>query len=695
MSEYLKQIGNAFPGTATLVLAALGVGLIMSGCDSGGTNPSPDASDLGDVTGSITGQVIDNATSDPVEGAEVVVAAGSLDTDAESFSATTGSEGRFAISGLPAATADDGSDSGENPSATYGIRVEMPDGSAYRDAYRGQVELAYGNNETGAVELVANITFPLKKTNGSLSGQLSVSSSDAPLRNTELRASQSVDVEFDANGDATGGNGTLSVSATTTTDEQGAFTFENLVVGENASLFARFEGDSFEQNIGNGFVPDEGDAAPIEQSVRVPAFEVVSITPDPDPEIDVGDARPSFVFTFNRPVADNETVNTLADDGDIFIETQSPERKDLTGSNDIKVETSFNDDRTELTVTPTQDLSDGFRYRHVAEPSFDSGLDNPEFTDGKYGRELDNPAGGNINFTVGLNNSAPATPSLSFDSDDPRVNDDGELIAGNFNYNDGTVTAPLQVDEVDNSDAEVKGYEVFYSSQDIREDRSANTGNEFLQAGEYERSFVTDQLGSGFEESDNIIDAGEAEFGNGRLTFFALTDDNNPFAAEDGSYGDVQVTVRAVSINNERSAFSDTLTIADNDSLGLNDAQTQYVDRDRDGTDDALRVEFDEPVSGISAGDAGTDYFDINDGSGTPTTLGNVAEVDNDGIDDGVDATVVVTLDDDGSNTANDEMTVNGESSDNFVTDLAGNPIEVGDADENVDTGDDNQDFGL
>jgi hypothetical protein len=165
------------------------------------------------------------------------------------------------------------------------------------------------------------------------------------------------------------------------------------------------------------------------------------------------------------------------------------------------------------------------------------------------------------------------------------------------------VTAPPQVNEVANSDAEVKGYEVFYSSQDIREERSANTGNEFLQAGEYENGFVTDELGSGFEESDNIIDTGEAEFGNGRLTFTADTDDSNPFAAEDGSYGDVQVMVRAVSINNERSPFSDTLTIADDDSLGLNATEARYVNQDGDSTDDILRVEFDEPVSGISAGD--------------------------------------------------------------------------------------------
>ena len=671
--------------TSVLLVATLGFGLIVSGCDS--TNdPSPDTSELGNVSGAITGQVIDNTTNQPIEDATVVAAVGSLDTDAKSFSATTGAEGRFAITDLPASAADDGSGTNGGPSARYGIRVETPEGSPYRSAYRGEVELAYGNNETGAIELGANITFALPKTNGSLSGQLDVRGSDAPLRNTELRLFQTVDVEFDADGDATGGNGALSVSTTTTTDEQGAFSVEDLVVGQSAALFARFD-DGTERRVGDGFVPDEGGAAPVEASVQVPPFEIASITPDPDTKIDADTTRPSFTFTFNRPVVDNRTVNSLAEDEELRIAAQNPEQKALTSGDDIKVETSFNDDRTELTVTPTQDLADGFRYQHEAVFSAS------DFTDAQYGSRLDNSSELDIDFTVGLDNSAPATPSISIQSSE--LNEDGEL---GKNYTQNRVTLPLQVDEVDNSEAEVKGYEVFYSSQDIREDRGANSASEFQQAGEYESSSVSDELSSAdFEVSDNIVDAGEAEFGGGRVTFDADTDFDYPFASEDGSYGDIQVTVRAVSINNERSAFSDTLTIADTDSLGLDEFDTEFDDTDRDGDDDVLLVEFDEPVAGISAGDDGSDYFDINDGSGTATTLGNVEEVENRGVNSsvGVGATVTVALDDDGTNTGGDELTVDGAGSNNFVTDLAGNPIEVDNGDGNVDTPDDNQDFNL
>ncbi|WP_157942217.1 carboxypeptidase-like regulatory domain-containing protein [Salinibacter altiplanensis] len=685
--------------TSVILIATLGLGLVASGCDS--NDPSPDTSEIGDVTGAITGQVIDNATNEPIEGATVVAAVGSLDTDAESFSATTGSEGRFAITDLPATTADDGSNTGEDPSARYGIRVETPEGSAYRSAYRGEVELAFGNNETGAIELGANITFPLSKTNGSLSGQLGVSNSnsDAPLRNTELRLSQDVNVEFDADGDATTGNSSLSVVTTTTTDEQGAFSVENLVVGEDVDVDALFD-DGTEQNVGSQSIPDEGDAAPLEESVSAPALEIVDVTPDPETDIDVEDARPSFVFTFNRPVADNRTVNSLAENEELLITTQSPAQKSLTSNGDIKVETSFNEDRTELTVTPTQDLSDGFRYEHTANVSAS------DFTDAQYGESLSSTSDLDIEFTVGLDNSAPAAPSISVQPS--ALNDDGEIAAGTYGYTDGQVASsplhrnkraivPLQVDEVDNSQAEVKGYEVFYSSQDIRENRGANSASEFQQVGEYERSAVGSQLPSGdFEVSENIVDASEAEFNNGRLTFSASTNDNNPFAAQDGSYGDIEVKVRAVSINNERSAFSETLTIADTDSLSLVENSTRFEDTNGDGDDNALVVEFDEPVSGISVGDDGTNYFAINDGSGTATSLGNVEEVENRGVNTGPGATVTVALDDDGSNTGNDELTVKRkESNDDFVTDLAGNPIEVGDGDEDVDDPDDNQDFTL
>ena len=624
--------------TLVLLIATLGFGLVVSGCDSGGT--SPDSNNLGDVSGAITGQVIDNATSNPIEGAKVVVAVGSLDTDGKSFSATTGSEGRFAITDLPATTADDGSeDENEDPSAKYGIRVETPDGSAYRDAYRGQVELAYGNNETGAVELGANITFPLQKNNGSLSGQLGVSGSDAPLRNTELRASQTINTGFTAEGDATSGE--LTVTTTTTTDEQGSFTFENLVVGENVDLYARFD-NSTESTVTIGkSIPDEGSAAPVEASVSAPAL---SATLDPAPETDFGTTEPEWTLTFNRPVAGVTTddVEEALSIGQSTIETKA-----VDGSGNVELDVSATTTEggaiESVSWSVAEPLSDGVtfdvRYGNLFGQIVGAqyGVNVSEVNDTRV-RRLPPSLG----YSIGANTNAPATPA---------VGEDGNVQVSNvpetIDYDVSSVSPNLTIN-VDNSEAPVKEYQVFARTVEDTENRT--------EAPQFELK--------------RTISAENVEFGE---TGGSVTFRNNPLRTNDeGTYGPIEWKVRAVSINNVEGDFSETQEIADNDSLDLNSGQ--FADVDGDG-DTELEVTFSEPVSGISAGDAGSDYFGISDGSGDPTALGSVAEVNN-GISPAT-ATVVVNLGDDGSNTANDELTVNGESSDNFVTDLAGNSIKV------------------
>ncbi|MCS3639844.1 carboxypeptidase-like regulatory domain-containing protein [Salinibacter ruber] len=639
-----------------LLIATLGFGLVVSGCDSGGT--SPDSNNLGDVSGAITGQVIDNATSNPIEGAKVVVAVGSLDTDGKSFSATTGSEGRFAITDLPATTADDGSNTGEDPSAKYGIRVETPDGSAYRDAYRGQVELAYGNNETGAVELGANITFPLQKNNGSLSGQLKAEDSGGnvtgPLRNTELRASQTISAGFNPEEDAT--SGTLTVTATTTTDGQGSFTFENLVVGDSTTLYARFNDGSETEIVSEQPIPDEGSAASVEASVSPPAL---TATLDPAPETDFGTTEPEWTLTFNRPVA-GVTTDDVEDA--LSINESNITTKAVDGSGNVELDVSATTTEggaiESVSWSVAQPLSDGIDFEVGYGGLFG------QIVGAQYGVNVTevNPSSASsspLSYSIGANTNAPATPSVSFQPS--ALDDDGELTAGSFNYNDVTVTALLQVDEVDNSDAEVKGYEVFYSSQYIREDRS--------------------EPGTQFQQLGGITSVSNAEFGNGRLTLSRSTPSPSrdfrafPFAAEDGSYGDVQFTVRAVSINNERSAFSDTLTIADNDSLTVNKGNTEYTSDDTDGNPVELTVEFDEPVDESTVA---ADQFSLDNAGSGGLTIESVAEVNNTKISTptgpgNATGEVVLEISGSSSTTSDDVLTVNAEG----VTDLAGNPVDV------------------
>lgn len=624
--------------TLVLLIATLGVGLVVSGCDSGGT--SPDSNNLGDVSGAITGQVIDNASSTPIEGAKVVVAVGSLDADGESFSATTGAEGRFAITDLPATTADDGSNTGEDPSAKYGIRVETPDGSNYRDAYRGQVELAYGNNETGAVELGANITFPLQKNNGSLSGQLGVTGSDAPLRNTELRASQTINTGFTAEGDAT--SGILTVTTTTTTDEQGSFTFENLVVGENVDLYARFDNNTESTVATQKSIPDEGSAAPVENSsVSAPAL---TATLDPAPGTDFGTTEPEWTLTFNRPVA-GVTTDDVAEALSIDESSISTKAVDESGNVELDVSATTTESGAIESVSwsVAEPLSDGIEFRVGYGNLFDDivgaqyGVGLSEVNDTRV-RRL--PA--LLNYSIGANTNAPATPAIGEDGN-VQVSNVPETI----DYDVPGVSPNLTIN-VDNSGAPVKEYQVFARTVEDTEDRG--------QAPQFELK--------------ETISAENVEFGE---TSGSVTFSGNPLRTNvEGTYGPIEWKIRAVSINNVEGDFSETQEIADNDSLDLSGAQ--YADVDSDG-DDELEVTFSEPVSDISAGDAGTDYFIIEDGSNDPTALGEVAEVNN-SINPAT-ARVVVELGDDGSNTANDELTVREAGSDNFVTDLAGNPIKV------------------
>ncbi|WP_251923157.1 carboxypeptidase-like regulatory domain-containing protein [Salinibacter ruber] len=593
-----------------LLIATLGFGLVVSGCDSGGT--SPDSNNLGDVSGAITGQVIDNATSNPIEGAKVIVAVGSLDTDGESFSATTGAEGRFAITDLPAVTADDGSDTGEDPSATYGIRVETPEGSAYRDAYRGQVELAYGNNETGAIELGANITFPLQKNNGSLSGQLGVNGSDAPLRNTELRASQNISTGFNAEGDATGGD--LTVTSTTTTDGQGSFTFENLVVGNQVELYAQF--NDREQLVTRKSIPDEGSAAPVNNSVDVPPFEIVDTSLEPGTDADT--TQPSITFTFNRPVVENEFTRTDVPrtgtggqnlDSEHLIDeiillrglkksASSGDRinsEELNPDNFRQIDISFNDDRTELTAVPTEPLGDGINYQFIATSQGVGGLsgfgvDDSQFSD-LYGLPVSNSGRAFFEFSVGADNSQPAVPSVSFNTDNPAINDDGTFADDVFDYTDETVTAPLQIDEIDDSQAEVKGYEVYYRAQN--QTGRNGTGDQFVKATAVNPSASSNE----FEQTFGIIPANDVDsenFDDGALEFTASVG-AFPFSAEDGAYGPIEWKVRAVSINNIRGEFTDVITTGDSTQVEVDPSA------DITPSDSTVTVSFSEALSTSTA----------------------------------------------------------------------------------------------
>lgn len=623
MSINLQSNFGARLASFTLLIASFA--LVFVACDSGPDLTAQDAS------GTVTGKVIDQATSEGIGGVTVTVAVDSSDE----FTTTTGSDGQFVLHDIPATTGANADES----SSGYLVTVEAPD--PYRNA-RGTVEMRFGSESGGTGGLRAGMTFPLSKANGSISGKLTLNTSngEVPLDQGPVVLEQTVPVRFDAEGRE---QELITTTTVDTSSADGTFSFSNALVNRRADLFLALEGSPRTRVVSNQEVP-ANNPVELNETVNPPNFKVIDVTPSEG--VDADTTHPSFTFTFNRPVASNQFVSAELSER-LWIEPGNA--KALTSNGDIPVDMSINGDRTELTVTAAEALQDGYNYDHEA-PGF---TNDDGFTD-KYGVTLDNPSRGYIQFSVGINNSVPATPALSFNPDDGDVQDDGSLEPGVYNYSHFQIWAPLQVDEVDNSNVEVKAYEVYARSQN-QAGRTA-TGDEFERVGtvDVEQDSEEDGFDDGAYEFDETLR-------------------NHPFEGDDGSYGPVEWTVRAVSINNERSAFSDTLVTPDNDSLSLDQGSTLYNDTDGDG-DEELVVTFTEPVdpSSVDNNSPGNQFSIDNGGSGN-LSVDAVAEINNTKASNGAEGEVIIELSGSSGTTGDDVLTVKKDG----ATDLAGNPADV------------------
>ena len=138
----------------------------------------------------------------------------------------------------------------------------------------------------------------------------------------------------------------------------------------------------------------------------------------------------------------------------------------------------------------------------------------------------------------------------------------------------------------------------------------------------------------------------------------------NNFVGPEGGYNEKQVKVRAVSINNVRSDFSNTLTIADENRLNITSAVVQ--DTDDDGEDEIV-AEFNEPVEG---GSIAVDAFTLlRNGSALSGVIQTAESQYFDGDEVVLEITDSYTPNDGGSN---DELRANTGG----LTDLVGNGID-------------------
>jgi hypothetical protein len=138
------------------------------------------------------------------------------------------------------------------------------------------------------------------------------------------------------------------------------------------------------------------------------------------------------------------------------------------------------------------------------------------------------------------------------------------------------------------------------------------------------------------------------------------TASSTPFYGDDGGdYEPVAWRFRAISINGVAGDFSSVIEVGDNVGVGLTGAT--YLDQDSDGTDDALRLNFDEPIPTFPT-DAST--FASISGTDAPS-VGNVIEISSNR------RQVTVEISGGTPDSNNDEVEVSG------LNDYAGNGVDA------------------
>lgn len=635
--------------------------MVMVGCDTtvnesdtsststSINNPPPGTFD---ATGTVTGRVLDRVSSAPIEGATVSLAAAG-----DSLTATTDATGKFSLPGVPVTTSSSG---GSSASTTYSVHITTPDGSSYRQFYRSEVELQFGNTANGggsADNLAASVTFPLSKLTATVTGRAFVevtaadgSTDQRPLNGAPIAFVQNLPLSYDAEGNPQ--TFAQVQTAIDTTDTDGTFTFEN--VEEGTSFDGVLKIGNEDNFLFSGSTPT-GQSGSTELAVgdvnatsTVPAFKITQVSPQAG--ADVASQTPTIVFTFNRPLADNSFLQSgpndtgrsdqeareIANELLLFPEGAKSSSKATNPDNSLSHEVTISEDRTQLSITPREPLSDGFNHRLIGASSGGNGggFIDPRFTDAN-GIPLQNPTESNFTFSVGVDNSAPPVPAVSLLNGPPSID---------------APDAPLTVDfevEVDES-ANAKGYEVYYRTVGIRTDRAGGNG-QFVKI----RDVTPEADPTLFDQTFGIVPVRAAEFGVVEFTarINAISQTGTPLTTEDGRYGPIEWKIRAVSINNVRGEFTDVIETGDTVSPTVISASA--TDTDADGNDEFITIEFSEALDTATASDVSN--YTLTDGAGTTRDiLDSVTEVDNVAADEQTPSnltTVTITLE--GGNSIN------------------------------------------
>jgi hypothetical protein len=577
MRTYLKQIGNALLGTATLL--ALSVSIMMVGCDTTVNEADSTTTDITnlppdefDARGTLTGRVIDKSTSEPISGVTVSV----FDT----LSATTGTDGSFSIANVPANSSDRSDD---DQATTYNVHISTPSGSAYRSAYTAEVPLVFGTSSSGsgnANNLAANVTFPLSKLNARIEGSLvNEDNTDAAISGAQVVLYQRLALRFDDEGRST--QTEFVQVGDTTTAEDGSFAFDD--VEQDAHYRIAVSVDGREENVvdlngAQAGVQREGEipastGAEVSVSVEdahVPSSAIPPLTATLTPEIgtDFDTRSPTWSLAFNRDVAG---VTAEAIEEAIAIRTSSVQTKNLTnGEFAISADVPEADS---VSWAVADSLGDGVTFE-VRYDGLPQGTLIDAIEGAAYGEPLASINGTDVRqlprtlgYSIGENENAPAVPTLAANG----PNASADFIVDSFgDYAEEFATVGFLFSDVDESNVRVKEIEVFARTIDARRDRTT--------AGQFEQVATIDP--------DRLDFGSEAEF-----DFFT----DYPFAAENGDYGPIDVKLRAVSINNVRSDFSSVVSVGDSVRPEVRSSVYDSFSRPSAG-DTSFRIPFTEAV---------------------------------------------------------------------------------------------------
>lgn len=608
--------------TRNSIFVLLFVGLIAfstTGCDQTVEAPEPFA-----PTGTVSGRLLDRTTAAPIAGAVITIDA-ATEEDASASTTTTDSLGTFRFRDVPV---NGDRDASGRVTGEYSLHLDLSGVSGpYRPFYAAKSDLTFESTggDGAANQLTTSVTIPLSKLTASITGR-AVSGGD-PVSGSTVTLWQELPLSFDAGGSPD--DFTPVKVATTTTGSNGGFTFND--VEENTSAALEFNTTGEDAVVVNNIrIPASSDGSnaalelgDVDVSTSIQAFSAELVSPADDADLDTN--SPAFQFVFTNPIATNPYTRTDAPFGagtmidDVNLSDAGPKTTRPDGN--LEVSVSLNSARDTLTVSPVNPLRDGREY----VLSMNAFTDN-DFVD-VYGQGLTGTST-TTSFSVGINNSAPAAPSLSF----------ADGSQSDANYTTFTVNEDFSI-PLDESAAPVKRYELFASVEG--------------------------------EPLEYVRDISVGDFGE---TNFSETFSNSPLAADRGAYTPIRVAVRAVSDNLVRSDLSNELTIEDNVALSLFDADDTDIDGDGEIE---LVVEYDEPVdpSSIDLGD----YEIIRSGSAvSPNPLTGVQDIVNDASFGGTD--VILNVDNDNFTFQfGDEVRVTSQ------TDLAGNGFDGGEETTTVD----------